>query len=79
MIVQIQTRLNPMMTIYDTDAPDSQAKGLVQSILNPVVQVKQGDMVLYSYGEPYEDQSGYYLAGIAAFAVLAYIGLRRIL
>ncbi len=79
MIIELQTRFNPMMTVYDSEAAPSAMGKALKSILAPVVQVKQGDLTLYSSGDSYEDQSLLYWSALATVLFLGFVGIRRLL
>lgn len=71
MILQAQTIFNPPMTIYDSDAPDT-GPSLLKKILNPVIQVQQGNFTLYKTGDFYDDNSTTNI--LLALGILAGIG-----
>ena len=64
-----------MTTVYDSSAPP--APSWIKDFLAPVVEIRQGDLLLYSSGDPYPNQSGFYWLAAAGVLTLAILGIRR--
>lgn len=60
MQILLQTRYNAPKIVYDSEVPVEPGPGafdFAKSFLQPVIQVKQGNLTVYSSGAFYEDKS----------------------
>ena len=78
MKILTQTKLTPVMTIYDSTAPDTGAGSVVKDFLQPVISVQTDDgNVIYATGDFYESYFPI-VAGVVGAVILGLIIRRAI-
>ncbi len=80
MQVLAQTELTPISVIYDTKeaattADTKSLRAAIRRFLRPVVQVVQGDTVIYKTGQFYPEEYQKFYVGLGAVVGLGIVGL----